>query len=45
MATVRYTLDPNNLKGLSPETLARIDALTPEQIEENAAHGPPTTRQ
>jgi putative transcriptional regulator len=40
MAIVRYTLDPNDLRGLSPETRARIDALTPEQIEENARTDP-----
>jgi putative transcriptional regulator len=37
---VRRTLDPNNLKGLSPEAAARLDALTPEQIEENARTDP-----
>jgi putative transcriptional regulator len=40
MAIVRYTLDPNDRRELSPEALARIDALTPEQIEENARTDP-----
>jgi putative transcriptional regulator len=40
MAIVRYTPDPNGPRGLSPETIARLDAMTPEQIEENARTDP-----
>ncbi|MDE3177029.1 MAG: helix-turn-helix domain-containing protein [Pseudomonadota bacterium] len=40
MAIIRYKLDPNDLRGPSPESQARIDALTPEQIEENARTDP-----
>jgi putative transcriptional regulator len=40
MAIVRYKLDPANLKGLSPETRARMDAMTQEEIEENARTDP-----
>jgi putative transcriptional regulator len=46
MAIVRYTLDPDERRGLSPEERSRIDALTAEQIEENArtdADNPPMT--
>jgi len=43
MATVYYTPDPSKPKGLSPEERARIDALTPEQIEENARADPDNT--
>jgi putative transcriptional regulator len=37
---VRYTLDPNDLRGLPEEERIRIDSLTPEQIEENARTDP-----
>lgn len=40
MAIVRYTLDPNNPPRLSAEEEARLDALTPEQIEQNARDDP-----
>ncbi len=40
MAIVRYRLDPTNLRGLTPEERARMDAMTPEQIEENARTDP-----
>ena len=40
MAIVRYTLDPNDLPRLSAEEKARVDVLTPEQIEQNARDDP-----
>ena len=40
MALVHYKLNPNNRRGLSPETPARMDAMTPAQIEENARTDP-----
>jgi putative transcriptional regulator len=40
MPIVCYTLDPNDRRGLSPVERSRIDALTPEQIEENARTDP-----
>lgn len=40
MATVRRRLDPANPPHLSAETKARLDAMTPEQIEHNAAADP-----
>ena len=40
MGTVRYKLDLNKPPELSAETLARLDALTPEEIEENARNDP-----
>lgn len=40
MPTARFTLDPSNPPKLSPETAARLDAMTPEQIEANAASDP-----
>ena len=40
MAIVRYTLDLNNLKGLSEETKRRLDAMTEEEIEANALSDP-----
>ena len=40
MAIVRYTLDVNNLKGLSDETKARLDAMTEDEIEANALSDP-----
>ena len=36
MAIVRRELDPNSQRRLSSEARARIDALTSEEIEENA---------
>ena len=45
MAIVRRRLDPAR-RGLSPEAIARLEELTPEQIEENARtdpDNPPTT--
>jgi len=40
MTIVRYVLDPANPPKLSAESAARLDALTPEQIEENALSDP-----
>ena len=40
MGTVRYMLDLNNPPSLSAETLARLDTMTPEEIEENARNDP-----
>jgi len=40
MATVRRTLDPNALPGLSPEASARLDALRPDEIEDKARTDP-----
>ena len=40
MATVRRTLDPNSPRGLSPEARVRLDALTAEEIEDNARTDP-----
>src|SRR4051812_29914164 len=40
MPTLYFTPDPNKPKGLSPSEKARIDALTPEEIEENARTDP-----
>jgi putative transcriptional regulator len=40
MATVRYTFDPAHPRGLSAEERTRLDAMTPEQIEENARTDP-----
>ena len=34
------TLDPNNPPRLSPETIARMDAMTEEEIERNALKTP-----
>lgn len=48
MATVRYTLDPNDRRGLTPEERARMDAMTQEEIEENARtdpDNPPSTEE
>lgn len=42
----RMTLDPKNPPTLSGETIARLDAMTPEEIERNAiedADNPPMT--
>ena len=36
----RLTIDLNNPPRMSPERLAAIDALTPEEIEENARNDP-----
>jgi len=38
--TVRRKLDPARLEGLRDETLRRIDAMTPDEIEANAAGDP-----
>ena len=40
MPTVKLTLDPANPPRLSLETEARMAAMTPEQIEANAASDP-----
>lgn len=40
MAIVRYTLDPNNPPRMSEETKARLDAMTQEEIEQNAIDDP-----
>ena len=40
MAIVRVTLDPNNPPRLTPEQKARLDAMTDEEIEANAASDP-----
>jgi len=40
MPIIRYKLDPSDLRGLSPETQARMDAMTQEEIEENARTDP-----
>jgi putative transcriptional regulator len=40
MATVRFKLDPANPPKLSPEAKARLDAMTPEEIEANALSDP-----
>ncbi|MEJ8571749.1 helix-turn-helix domain-containing protein [Microbaculum marinum] len=40
MATVRMRRDPNRRVQLSPETKARLDAMTPEEIEANALSDP-----
>lgn len=48
MATVRRSFDLNNLPEMSAEAIARLDALTPEQIEQNALDdpdNPPTTEE
>ena len=37
---VNYTLDPNNLRGFTPEERVRLDAMTPEEIEANALSDP-----
>ena len=37
---VVYRLDPGNAKGLRPETLAKIEAMTDEDIERAAAEDP-----
>jgi putative transcriptional regulator len=36
----RFTLDPRNPPRLSPEDAARLDAMTPEEIEQNALDDP-----
>jgi putative transcriptional regulator len=46
MTIVRYVLDPANPPKLSAESAARLDALTLQQIEDNAlsdADNPPLT--
>jgi putative transcriptional regulator len=40
MAIVRQKLDPSKPPKLSAETLARLDAMTPEEIERNAQNDP-----
>jgi putative transcriptional regulator len=40
MAIVRFNLDPKNPPRLSPETLARLDALTDEEITAAAESDP-----
>ena len=45
MGIVKYALDPHG-RELSPEAVARLDELTPDQIEENArtdGDNPPLT--
>ena len=37
---VSYRLDPNNPRGFTPEERARLDAMTPEEIEANARSDP-----
>lgn len=36
----RYRLDPNNLRPLDPDFERRMDAMTPEEIEQNALDDP-----
>jgi putative transcriptional regulator len=40
MATVRFTLDPANPPTMSAEDLARLDALTDEELTANALSDP-----
>lgn len=40
MAIVKSTFDPKNLPEPDPEFRARMDAMTPEQIEQNALDDP-----
>jgi putative transcriptional regulator len=40
MAIVRYTRDPNNPARFTNAELARLDAMTPEEIEQNAIDDP-----
>ena len=40
MTIIRRKLDPSRLRGLSEDTLRRMDALTPDQIEANALSDP-----
>jgi putative transcriptional regulator len=40
MAIVRYKFDPSNPPELTPEQKARLDAMTPEEIERNAIEDP-----
>jgi putative transcriptional regulator len=40
MTTVRFKLDPNNPPTLTPEQRARLDAMTPQEIEQNAVDDP-----
>ena len=40
MAIVRYKLDPANPLRLTPEEIARLDTMTPEEIEANALSDP-----
>ena len=48
MPIVRYKINPGEFPGLSPEDMARLDAMTPEEIEQNALDdpdNPPTTEE
>ncbi len=36
----RFPLDPNNLPPLDPDLERRMDAMTPEEIEQNALDDP-----
>ena len=48
MAIVRYSREQIENFKMSPETLARLDALTPEEIEQNAIDdpdNPPSTQE
>ena len=40
MAIVRFTLDPNNPPEFTAAERARLDAMTPEEIEANALSDP-----
>lgn len=40
MTKVKFVLDPRNPPRLSAESIARLDALTPEEIEQNALDDP-----
>jgi len=40
MPTVHYRHDPGNPRELTPEEKARLDAMTPEEIEQNAIDDP-----
>jgi len=40
MSKGRFTLDLNNPPKLSAETIARLDAMSPEEIEQNALDDP-----
>lgn len=40
MAIVRFTPDPNNRPRFTNEEKARLDAMTPEEIEQNAIDDP-----
>lgn len=40
MALIKFVLDPDNPPQLTPEQQARLDAMTEEEIEANAASDP-----